>query len=56
MRVSPQYSPKVQARAVQMAFEHLSEHDSQCAAMLSIGARFGCMPEFFAALAVTGRA
>lgn len=39
------YSPEVRERAVRMVFEHEHEHESQWAAMKSIGAKIGCTAE-----------
>ena len=39
---SPKFSPEVRERAVRMVFEHLGEHASQWAAIVSIAAKIGC--------------
>src|ERR1700753_4026833 len=39
------YSPESRERAVRMVLEHEREHESQWAAMKSIGSKIGCTPE-----------
>ena len=39
------YSPEVRERAVQMVKEHSCEHASQWAAIVSIAAKIGCVPQ-----------
>ena len=39
------YSPEVRERAVQMVKEHGREHASQWAAIVSIAAKIGCVPQ-----------
>jgi transposase len=45
MRKSPKFSPEMRERAVRMVQEHRSEHPSQWAAMESIAAKVGCVPQ-----------
>jgi transposase-like protein len=45
MRKSPKFSPEVRERAVRMVFEHRDEHPSQWAAVESIAAKIGCVPQ-----------
>ena len=42
MRKSTKFSPEVRERAVRMVFEHRAEHESQCAAIVSIAGKIGC--------------
>jgi transposase len=42
---SRRYSPEVRERAVRMVLEHQHEYGSQWAAIISIAAKFGPMPE-----------
>jgi len=44
MRTSPTFSPEVR-RAARMVFEHRDEHPSQWAAVESIAAKIGCVPQ-----------
>lgn len=39
------YAPEVRERAVRLVEEHLSEHDSEWAAMRSVAAKLGCTTE-----------
>ena len=39
---SKKFSPEVRERAVRMVLEHLGEHASQWAAIVSIAAKIGC--------------
>jgi len=39
------FSPEFVERAVRMVFEHHVEHESQCVAIVSIAAKFGCTAE-----------
>ena len=45
MRKSPKFSPEMRERAVRMVQEHRSEHPSQWAAIESIAAKVGCVPQ-----------
>ena len=45
MRKSPKFSPETRERAVRMVFEHRAEHPSQWAAIESIAAKIGCVPQ-----------
>ena len=45
MRKSPKFSPEMRERAVRMVQEHRSEHLSQWAAIESIAAKVGCVPQ-----------
>ena len=45
MRKSPKFSPEMRERAVRMVPEHRSEHPSQWAAIESIAAKVGCVPQ-----------
>ena len=45
MRKSPKFSPEVRERAVRMVLEHRHEHPSQWAAVESIAAKIGCVPQ-----------
>jgi transposase len=45
MRKSPKFSPEVRERAVRMVLEHRHEHTSQWAAVESIAAKIGCVPQ-----------
>ena len=45
MSSSNKYSPEVRERAVRMVLEHQSGHDSQWAAIGSIGEKIGCTSE-----------
>lgn len=47
MRKSPKFSPEMRERAVRMVQEHRSEHPSQWAAIESIAAKVGCVPQTF---------
>ena len=42
LKTSPTFSPEVRERAVRMVCEHLSEHRSKWAAIVSITAEIGC--------------
>jgi len=42
---SPRFSPEVRDRAVRMVAEHLYEHHSHWAAIVSIAAKIGCTAE-----------
>jgi transposase len=41
-KTSPKFSADVRERAVLMAFEHRTEHASQWASIVTIGAKIGC--------------
>ena len=45
MRKSAKFSPEMRERAVRMVQEHRSEHPSQWAAIESIAAKVGCVPQ-----------
>jgi transposase len=45
MRKSPKFPPEMRERAVRMVQEHRSEHPSQWAAIESIAAKIGCVPQ-----------
>ena len=45
MRKSPKFSLEMRERAVRMVQEHRSEHPSQWAAIESIAAKVGCVPQ-----------
>ena len=45
MRKSPKFSPEMRERAVRMVQELRSEHPSQWAAIESIAAKVGCVPQ-----------
>jgi len=45
MKRATRYSPEVRDRAVRLVSEHLSEHESQWAAIESIAAKIGCTAE-----------
>ncbi len=45
MKKSPQFSPEMRERAVRLVQEHRSEHPSQWAAIESIAAKVGCVPQ-----------
>ena len=45
MRKSPKFSPEMRERAVRMVQEHRSEHPSLWAAIESIAAKVGCVPQ-----------
>ena len=45
MRKSATFSPEMRERAVRMVQEHRSEHPSQWAAIESIAAKVGCVPQ-----------
>ena len=45
MAKKSRYSPEVRERAVRMVLEHVSEHESQWAAIVSIAAKMGCTAE-----------
>ena len=45
MRKSPKFSPEMRERAVRMVQVHRSEHPSQWAAIESIAAKVGCVPQ-----------
>ena len=45
MSTSKRYSPEVRERAVRLVFEHKGEHESQWAAIGSIGSKIGCTAE-----------
>ena len=45
MKKSPKFSPEVRERAVRMVLEHRGEHPSQWAAIESIAAKVGCVPQ-----------
>jgi transposase-like protein len=45
MRKSTKFSPEVRERAVRMVFEHRGEYESQWAAVVSIAAKIGAVPQ-----------
>lgn len=45
MRKSPKFSPEMRERAVRMVQEHRGEHPSLWAAIESIAAKVGCVPQ-----------
>ena len=45
MKKSPKFSPEMRERAVRLVQEHRSEHPSQWAAIESIAAKVGCVPQ-----------
>ena len=45
MRKSPKFSPEVRERAVRMVQEHRGEYPSLWAAIESISAKIGCVPQ-----------
>jgi len=44
-KLTPKYSPEVRERAVRMVQEHRNEYPSQWAAIESIAAKIGCVPQ-----------
>jgi len=45
MNKQTRYSPEVWERAVRLVLEHQGEHESQWAAIRSIGSKIGCTSE-----------
>ena len=45
MRKSTKFSPEVRERAVRMVLEHRGEYPSLWAAIVSISAKIGCVPQ-----------
>ena len=45
MKKSSKFSPEVRERAVRMVLEHRAEHPSPWAAIESIAAKIGCVPQ-----------
>jgi transposase len=41
----PKYSPELRERAVRMVFDHTGDHQSQWAAIRSVGEKLGCSVE-----------
>ena len=44
-KITPKYSPEVRERAVRMIHEHRNEYPSLWAAIESIAAKIGCVPQ-----------
>ncbi len=43
--IKNRFSPEVRARAVRMVLEHVDEYSSRWAAITSISAKIGCVPQ-----------